>query len=145
MKLHISSALHLAFTKFVPPQTGADVVDGLHWVAKQFDRPSVIYVPDNHDYYGAEFSQTLARLRQTAHDLGIFLLDNDEVPLDDEKGNLVRFLGCTRWTDVCLFGEGRRTSYFIAASKRLSDFRLDALRYCLPKNLHFDPAWVIEV
>ncbi len=133
MKLHLLSDLHLEFTNFVPPPTDADVVvlagdiacgvTGLQWAAEHFERQSVIYVPGNHEYYSLEFESTLAQLRQTAHDLGIFLLDNDEVVLDDEQGNLVRFLGCTLWTDFRLFGEERRTICLNAASKGLNDFR----------------------
>ncbi|MCD8536470.1 MAG: hypothetical protein LRY53_06360 [Burkholderiaceae bacterium] len=117
MKLHISSALHLAFTKFVPPQTGADVVDGLHWVAKQFDRPSVIYVPDNHDYYGAEFSQTLARLRQTAHDLGIFCWTTMRCRLTMRKATLFVFWDAhVGLTFACLAREDERVTSLPQAS-----------------------------
>lgn len=132
MKLHILSDLHLEFTTFVPPPTDADVVvlagdiakgtDGLYWAAKHFERQSVIYVPGNHEYYGAEFYTMLSELRHVAHELGIFLLDNDDVVLDDEHGNLVRFLGGTLWTDFNLFGPERRVLCLNAASMGLNDF-----------------------
>lgn len=136
MKLYILSDLHLEFAAFTPLDTNAEVVDvvvlagdiavgieGLHWAAQHFQRPSVIYVPGNHEYDGSEFSFMLARMRHTAHELGIFLLDGDEVVLEDANGQLVRFLGCTLWTDFRLFGEARRTFCMNAASRGLSDYR----------------------
>ncbi|UOD50271.1 metallophosphoesterase [Orrella daihaiensis] len=146
MKLHVLSDLHLEFSGFTPPRTDADVivlagdiaggVDGLQWAAKQFERQSVIYVPGNHEYYGVECSEVLRQLRQTAHELGIFLLHNDEVVLDDDRGNLVRFLGCTLWTDFRLFGDARRTFCVNAASVGLNDFRWikDGGRKLLPEQ-----------
>lgn len=146
MKLHILSDLHLEFTDFVPPQTDADVVvlagdiavgeEGLRWAARHFERQSVVYVPGNHEYYRADFSGMLADLRHTAHELGIFLLDGDEVVLDDERGGLVRFLGCTLWTDFRLFGQDRRVICLNAASQKLNDFRLikDGGRRLLPEQ-----------
>lgn len=146
MKLHILSDLHLEFTTFVPPPTNADVVvlagdiatgvEGLAWAARYFERQSVIYVPGNHEYYGAEVSTMLDRLRSTAHELGIFLLANDEVVLDDKQGNLVRFLGCTLWTDFELFGRDRRGHCMNAARIGLNDYRhiMDGERRLLPEQ-----------
>ena len=146
VKLHIMSDLHLEFSGLTPPPTQADVVvlagdiaggiEGLCWAARHFERQSVIYVPGNHEYYGSEFASMLEELRRVAHELGIFLLDNDEVVLDDENGHLVRFLGGTLWTDFRLFGEARRTVCINLASRGLNDFRRikDGGRYLLPEQ-----------
>jgi len=134
LKLHILSDLHLEFTDFTPPSTRADVVilagdialgcDGLHWAATRFPQQSVVYVPGNHEYYGVEFTSMLSDLRQTARELGIFLLEGDGVALEEPQGGgLVRFLGGTLWTDFRLFGESRRGICLDIASQKLNDFR----------------------
>lgn len=144
MKLHIMSDLHLEFAGFEPPQTEAEVVilagdiavglEGLYWAAQTFNRQSVIYVPGNHEYYRSDFNQMIALLRQTAHELGIFLLDSDDVVIEDNQGDLVRFLGCTLWTDFRLFGQDKQRICLNAASQRLNDFRMikDGGRHLLP-------------
>lgn len=68
-------------------------INGLEWAANKFKGKKIIYVPGNHEYYDSDIS-IVTEIRSKAHELGIYLLDNDEVLFGD-----VRFLGCTLWTD----------------------------------------------
>lgn len=93
----------------------------------------LVYVAGNHDFYSEPNDKAVARcpeLRTTyefqreqmprvAEELGIVLLDDDAVIIDD-----VRFVGGTLWTDFSarpphiMFGEAVR------ASQRMNDYRL---------------------
>ncbi|KQU31082.1 hypothetical protein ASG63_16415 [Methylobacterium sp. Leaf94] len=85
-----------------------DVADGLTkraipWLAacvSPFVR-HVIYVPGNHDFYGARWQSELDRGREAAAAHGIHILAVGET-LDIEG---VRFVGATLWTDYELLGE----------------------------------------
>jgi Calcineurin-like phosphoesterase. len=107
MKLRILSDLHLEC--FAEPEDcgirddiGCDAVVlagdihngtiGIEWAARTFSEP-VIYVMGNHEYYHHDAAELLARARECAADLGVHLLERDEVRI---KGT--RFLGCTLWT-----------------------------------------------
>lgn len=107
MKLRILSDLHLEC--FAEPgdcgirdDIGCDAVmlagdihngtAGIEWAARTFAE-RVIYVMGNHEYYHHDAAELLPRARECAADLGIHLLERDEVRI---KGT--RFLGCTLWT-----------------------------------------------
>jgi len=72
-------------------------VNGLEWAANRFKNKIIIYVVGNHEYYDNDIS-IIDEIRSKANELGIFLLDNDQVIIDG-----VRFLGCTLWTDFCQY------------------------------------------
>lgn len=127
MRLHVLSDLHLeADPSFRPPVTRTDVLvldgdiapgtDGLAAFA-DCGIP-VIYVPGNHEYYGADLETMQRRIRNYARDVGIHLLDRDEVVL---KG--VRFLGATLWTDFNLYGERNLAEVFEQSKREVLDFR----------------------
>nr|WP_252737964.1 metallophosphoesterase [Marinobacter salexigens] len=90
------------------PDVAADVVilagdihktaEGLAWAADQFVGQEIIYVPGNHEFYGASMPDMRDALRAEAQRLGIHLLDNDTVTLGG-----VRFYGTTLWTDFDLY------------------------------------------
>jgi hypothetical protein len=65
---------------------------GIEWAARTFRVP-VIYIMGNHEYYGYDATELLPRARACAADLGVYLLESDEVRI-----NGTRFLGCTLWT-----------------------------------------------
>ena len=131
MRLHILSDLHLEFDpSFRPPAAGADVLildgdiapgtDGLGAFADS--AIPVVYVPGNHEYYGADLETTERRIRRYARDVGIHLLDRDELVL-----NGVRFLGATLWTDFNLDGVDLIPRALEEAKRQVLDFRL--IRY----------------
>lgn len=127
MRLHILSDLHLEVDpSFRPPATGADVLvldgdiaPGTDGVAAFADSDiPVIYVPGNHEYYGADLNTMNAHIRAYAKDMGVHLLDRDEVVLDG-----VRFLGATLWTDFNLYGPAKIPDSFVQSRKQVLDFR----------------------
>jgi len=68
-------------------------VNGLEWARHRFKNKEIIYVPGNHEYYRSDLV-VLDELRSKAKELGINLLENDSVVIDN-----VKFLGATLWTD----------------------------------------------
>lgn len=129
MKLHILSDLHLEFSTFEPFATDADVVvlagdigkksNGLIWAREKFPGKEIIYVPGNHEFYGAQRQDTLALMRIAADQCKVHLLDNNEVVI-----NGVRFLGSTLWTDFKLFGDESQQLAMSEGQNGLNDFRL---------------------
>jgi len=127
MRLHILSDLHLEVDpSFRPPVTDADVLildgdiapgtDGLAAFAG-CEMP-MIYVPGNHEYYGADIETMDVKIRAYAEDTGIHLLDRDELVLGG-----VRFLGATLWTDFNLYGPAKIPDSFVLSRKQVLDFR----------------------
>jgi predicted phosphodiesterase len=130
MKIRVLSDLHLEFRDWTPPAADADVivlagdihvgVRGLEWAREQFPTTPVIYVVGNHEFYGGQMQDRLATLRQAARNLGVHLLDADELVLDD-----TRFLGATLWTDFALYGAGSRLLRAMNDAMRgMNDFRV---------------------
>lgn len=130
-KLHIISDLHLEFSDFQPPATDADIIilagdigkvaNGIHWARRTFPDKEIVYVIGNHEYYGTQRTETLAMLHTAAKATGVHLLDDAElVP----QQHYVRILGCTLWTDFCLFSEFTQNAAMLAGQKGLNDFRV---------------------
>lgn len=81
MKLHILNDLHLEFSTFDPPQTDADVVvlagdidksdKGVYWAREAFPNKQILYVPGNHEFYGARRLETLHLLRIAGEQCGV--------------------------------------------------------------------------
>jgi len=132
VKLHILSDVHLEFSRFDPPPTGADVVvlagdiwlgpRGVEWAARSFDRP-VIYVVGNHEYYGGHYRNTLTKMKRAAAGTCVNVLDTEQIVLDG-----VRFLAATLWTDFAATGNPVLAQ--LAAQKYMSDYsRIRAAAY----------------
>ncbi len=126
MKLNILSDLHLSLGALEIPRNDADVVilagdiarprEAVSW-ASGFAKP-VLYVPGNHEFYGASIAGAADELKRLCAGNNIRVLDNDEVIIEG-----VRFLGTTLWTDFMLFGEGeKRTAAIVQALKFMRDF-----------------------
>lgn len=132
-KLHILSDLHLEFSTFEPPATDADVIVlagdifkvayGVHWARRTFPDKPIVYVAGNHEFYGTQRAETLALLHVAAKATGVYLLDDNEFVIDGENDS-VRFLGCTLWTDFCLFSEFAQNAAMMAGQKGINDFRV---------------------
>ncbi|SDG52711.1 Predicted phosphoesterase [Pseudomonas benzenivorans] len=147
MKLAILSDLHLSVAGMEAPNTNCDVVilagdlgrpqQAVKW-AKQFSQP-VIFIPGNHEFYGASLTATLTDLKQAAHDSNVHVLERDEVCIDG-----VRFLGCTLWTDFRLFAtEDERTAAITEAHRSIRDFSRITLSD--DSNTCFSPAHSSEI
>ena len=73
-------------------------------------------MPGNHEFYGTDIDQGLARLADRCAALGITLLAPDAIEIDG-----VRFIGATLWTDFLLDGVGAEPGAHRAALG-ISDF-----------------------
>lgn len=105
MKIQILSDLHL-FTDLRRPQADADVtvlagdiwdggLPGITWAAKTWQDRPVIYVPGNHEFFGAEYNEHReAMAAAAARHPNLYLLDRGAVAI-----NGVAFIGATLWTD----------------------------------------------
>jgi 3',5'-cyclic AMP phosphodiesterase CpdA len=129
MKIHVLSDLHLEFMPFDPPETDADVVvlagdigkgvQGIHWARGSFPDKEIIFVPGNHEFYGAQRLETLAAMRIAARECEIHMLDDNDLVIQG-----VRFLGATLWTDFMLFGEAEKPWAMREGQHCLADFRV---------------------
>jgi len=131
MKIRVLSDLHLEFYDDPYPAGIFDDIDcdvvvlagdihsglqGIEWAADTFSTP-VIYVMGNHEYYGRDADVLLARARKRAAELGVHLLEKDEITIAG-----TRFLGCTLWSDF--EGGGRsQLDNVHAAQSVLADFK----------------------
>jgi predicted phosphodiesterase len=127
MRIHLLSDLHLEHLDWTPPDVGADVVvlagdigagtSGLRWARQHWPETPVIYVMGNHEFYGHHINGLMVEARAVARELGIHLLENDEVVLGG-----VRFLGATVWTDYSLYGEHNRRPAVELGSRSMADY-----------------------
>ena len=110
MRILLLSDLHIEFRPFEPPEVDVDVVvlagdvhvgdAGLLWAREAFPRTPVVYVLGNHEYYGESFNRLALELADRAEGSNVHVLERRGVEIDG-----VRFLGCTLWTDLALFGD----------------------------------------
>jgi predicted phosphodiesterase len=129
MKLHVLSDLHLEFADFIPGPADADVVvlagdigkgaHGIGWARATFPDHDIIYVAGNHEFYGCNRLEILAKLRIEARECGVHFLDDEAVVIDG-----VRFLGTTLWTDFELFGSDDKPWCMKDAGDFMNDFRV---------------------
>jgi 3',5'-cyclic AMP phosphodiesterase CpdA len=126
MKLNILSDLHLGQGALAAPRTDADAVvlagdigrpeQAVAWAAG-LGKP-VLYVPGNHEFYGASIAGTLARLKQLCAGTAVRLLSDEQEVIAG-----VRFLGSTLWTDFLLFGQDEgRTAAVEQALRSMRDY-----------------------
>lgn len=99
-----------------------DIHEGVQapmWARAAFPDKEIVLVAGNHEFYGRYWNRNLRKIREKSDQLGIHFLENEAVELFG-----VRFLGCTLWTDYCLYGEERRRESMNAAHTLMTDFRL---------------------
>ena len=91
-------------------------VEGLEWARGVFPNQTIIYVPGNHEYYGACMPTLRSKFREVAKRLDIHLLDNHVITLDN-----IRFYGTTLWTDFDLYKQrvGYNATVAEAKAKRV--------------------------
>jgi hypothetical protein len=132
VRAQILSDLHVEFyasTSIPPHVEGTDLVivagdtcqglvKAVKTLRRAFPEVEVVAVAGNHEYYGYELPSELAAGRLRAKELGVHLVENDVVMI-----GRARVLGCTLWTDYCLFGAGLREAAMRTAADGLMDHK----------------------
>lgn len=137
MKLWILSDLHIeqSLWDLPDPHPEYDVLiaagdihyatDAVLWLAQRAAGKPVIYVPDNHEWYGYRrrlvIEEELPAARELASELGVRFLGDDEVMIDG-----IHFLGTPRWTDYARHWEVADSVAY--AKWRMNDHRVIFLR-----------------
>lgn len=124
MKIRILSDLLLELSPWQAPKVDADVTvlagdihkhtHALDWILENIEGMAV-YVPGNHEFYGAELHGIRAELKRRAGGR-IHVLDNDSIEIRGEAES-VRFIGSTLWTDYALFGAGAEMAFAMREAK----------------------------
>jgi 3',5'-cyclic AMP phosphodiesterase CpdA len=149
-RFRVFSDLHLEFLDWTPPVAAADVIllagdiavgtDGIGWARRRFPQTPVVYVPGNHEFYGARLPEALEALRAEARRFDVQFLDGEECVLGG-----IRFLGTTMWTDYALYGsaQAQLARAMADAKEDMNDFRMiqwsDGDRFTpeLVREMHF--------
>ncbi len=118
--------LRLASVKLLAGDIGA-TTHGVEWARRTFGQVfadgRIIYVPGNHEYYGASLG-LLEELRRTGRKTGVTVLNNEVAVFGD-----VRVLGTTLWSDLLLYGPEHAASARHAARRSISDFSWIRVRH----------------
>lgn len=133
MNVLILSDLHIEREPFYPvDQEGridddADVVvlagdihegtAGIRWARETFPDKPIVYVAGNHEFYGHHWVVLLDQLREEALKHDVDYLEASGVDIGG-----VRFLGCTLWTDFCLFGSDKQELVMRNIQSIMSDY-----------------------
>jgi predicted phosphodiesterase len=131
VKLHVLTDIHLEFGKWrrvwdlssidcdVHVLAG-DIGNGflgLDFALQKCSRPT-IYVAGNHCFYNQRpMDQWWRKAREKVAGSHVHLLENESVIIDG-----TRFLGCTLWSDYCLYGDDRQEELGRLAEKESNDF-----------------------
>ena len=126
MKIALYSDLLLEISPWVPPGLDVDMVilagdigshtRGLSWASTTFEQP-VVYVSGNHEYYDAHVGLLAEMQKPTWAHSGVNFLERRSV----ERSGM-RFLGCTLWSGVDLYGEDNREAYMSVAKRSMNDY-----------------------
>lgn len=107
----------------VAGDTCRGLVRAVETLRDAFPRVEVATVPGNHEYYGSELGAELEAGRVRARQLGVHLLSDDAVTI-----GRARVVGCTLWTDYCLFGADLRELAMHTARDAMMDHKRIAWR-----------------
>jgi hypothetical protein len=102
----------------VAGDTCQGLVRAVEMLRDAFPRTEVVTVAGNHEFYGTEMPTELEAGRVRALQLGVHLLSDDAVTIGK-----ARIMGCTLWTDYCLFGPALREAAMRTARDGMMDHR----------------------
>ena len=140
MRLQLLSDLHLETEIYAPePADDAELlvlagdVDST-WAGLERFRGwpvPILFVAGNHEFDRREWNDAWPALRERCAALGITMLERETRVLSDARGQRVRFVATTRWSDFDLFGAARRERCMRAAAyfMDLMDARRDGVPF----------------
>jgi predicted phosphodiesterase len=132
MKINLLSDLHLDLTNtYKPENSDADVIvlagdiadgaNGILLAREAWPEQEIVYVPGNHEFYRHDRVLMLDEMRKVAKRHGVYLLDGQSHDrLFFFSGHVI--LGCTLWTDFCLYGESQKRNALNRGYMSLNDF-----------------------
>jgi len=110
MRIHILSDLHVDFGTIELPEVKADVTviagdlrpgkAALKWIRENIPQRPVIYILGNHEFYRNATPKLIYDFRRLSKGTNVHVLENECLSM-----NGIYFLGCSLWTDFCLFGD----------------------------------------
>ena len=75
-------------------------VEGIERTKQWYPDTPILYVPGNHEYYGHELYSINQDMDEFCRDSRVTLLNPGIIEIQDTV-----FIGCTLWTDFCLYGD----------------------------------------
>lgn len=92
---------------------------GVAWLRDRIEDKDVVYIPGNHESYGADIDVTVGKAKAAARDTRIHVLQNDTITIGGAGD--VTFIGATLWTDFALLSP---PDYAMAvADEFMNDYR----------------------
>ncbi|WP_265130018.1 metallophosphoesterase [Chryseobacterium oranimense] len=126
MKIQIISDLHQEFGSTDLFFENADIIvlagdinlgtKGIEWIKLKIENKPVVYVLGNHEYYKGSYPKTLNKIKETAENSNVFVLENEFVDIDG-----IRFHGATLWTDFSIFGDPMY--YGMICQPKMNDYK----------------------
>ena len=132
MKIQLLSDLHLETEVFIPqPAPGADVlvlagdIDSTWAAYERFANwpVPVLVIAGNHEFDERDIDEAGPAFRAHCQRLGLRVLERESLVMQDAAGQVVRFVGTTRWSDFDLFGPSgraraeRAATYYVRVMK----------------------------
>jgi Icc-related predicted phosphoesterase len=133
VKLQIFSDLHVDVAEIKPITIAQDVDavivagDVCEGVERAFrtlraivpEPIPILFVAGNHEFYRRFVREEIAVARALAASFNIRFLEQEQTELGG-----VLFVGCTMWTDYCIFGECNQAAVMNACARGMNDHRL---------------------
>lgn len=126
MRIQIISDLHQEFGRTELCFDNADLVvlagdvnlgtKGVEWIKQTIPDKPVIYVLGNHEYYKGSYPKTLHKIKDSAENSNVFVLENSFVDMEG-----IRFHGATLWTDFSIFGNPME--YGMICQPKMNDYK----------------------
>lgn len=89
---------------------------GVRWLRERISRRPVVYIPGNHEAYGADIDRTVEKAKAAAAGSNVHVLNDEAVVIGD-----LQFVCSTMFTDFALFGD--RQAAMQVAGRTMNDFR----------------------
>jgi Icc-related predicted phosphoesterase len=127
MRLQILSDIHLEFGERKFELDNPDLLilagdihlgtKGINWIRELINQIPVIYILGNHEYYKNSYPKLIRKLKDSAENTNIHILENDSVEF-----NGITFHGATLWTNFELYGDPRIAGF--ECQQKMNDYNL---------------------